>query len=92
MLFEQVWVHFGITRSIILNRYTIFISSFWATHWEKMDEKLNISTTFHTSSSKSPFETYFGYCPPFLLDFVYEKQLLVREDTIRESLKVEKNH
>jgi hypothetical protein len=31
MFFEQVWVHFGIPRSIISNRDTRFLSTFWTT-------------------------------------------------------------
>jgi len=44
--FEQVWVHFVIPRSIILDRDTIFLIEFWTTLWEKMDTKFNRST-FH---------------------------------------------
>jgi len=47
MFFEQVWVHFGIPRSIISYRDTIFFSSFWTTLWENMDTKLKRYTTFH---------------------------------------------
>jgi hypothetical protein len=47
MFFEKVWVHFGIPRSIISDRDTIFLSAFWTTLWEKMDTKLKRSTTFH---------------------------------------------
>jgi hypothetical protein len=45
--FEHVWVHFGIPRTIISDRDTIFLSAFWTTLWEKMDTKLKRSTTFH---------------------------------------------
>jgi hypothetical protein len=45
--FVQVWVKFGIPRSIISNKDTIFLSSFWTTLWEKMDTKLNRYTTFY---------------------------------------------
>jgi hypothetical protein len=31
MFFEQVWVHFEILRSIISDRETIFLNSFWIT-------------------------------------------------------------
>jgi hypothetical protein len=47
MFFERDWVHFGISRIIILDRDTLFLSTFWTTLWENMDTKLNISTTFH---------------------------------------------
>jgi hypothetical protein len=45
--FEKVKVHFGIPRSIILDRDVGFISAFWTTLWENMDNKLKRSTTFH---------------------------------------------
>jgi hypothetical protein len=45
----------------------------------------NISV--HTSIGKSPFETFFGYFPPSLLDVVYGKQGEVREDLIGDALK-----
>jgi hypothetical protein len=45
--FEQVWVHFGIPRSIISDKDTIFLSAFWTTLWEKMDTKFKRSTTLH---------------------------------------------
>ena len=47
MFFEQVWVHFGVPRSIISDRDTIFLSAFWTTLWENMDMKLKRSTSFH---------------------------------------------
>jgi hypothetical protein len=47
MFFEQVWMHFGIPRSIISGMNTKFLSRFWTTLWEKMDTKLKRSTTFH---------------------------------------------
>jgi hypothetical protein len=47
LFFEHVWVHFGIPRSIISNRDTRFLSTFWTTLWEKMDTKLNKSIKFH---------------------------------------------
>ena len=45
--FEQVWVHFGIPRSIISDRDTKFLDAFWTTLWENMDTKLKWSTKFH---------------------------------------------
>ena len=46
LFFGQVRVHFGILRSIILDKDTRFISELWTTLWEKMDTKLKRSTTF----------------------------------------------
>ena len=47
MFFEQVWVHFGIPRSIISDMDTRFINAFWTTLWDKMDTKLKRSIAFH---------------------------------------------
>jgi hypothetical protein len=44
----------------------------------------------HTSTSKSPFETFFGYFPPSPLDVVYGQQGGAREDITREALKAKK--
>jgi hypothetical protein len=43
-----------------------------------------------TSTTRHPFETWFGYFPPSPLDVVYGKQGGLREDIIGEALKVEK--
>jgi hypothetical protein len=43
----------------------------------------------HTSTSKSPFETFFGYFSPSPLDVAYGIQRGVREDITKESLKIE---
>jgi hypothetical protein len=45
--FEQLWVHFGILRSIISYRNTRFLNAFWNTLWENMDTNLNRFTKFH---------------------------------------------
>jgi hypothetical protein len=47
LFFEQIWVHFGIPRSIISDRDIGFLSAFWTTLWENTDTKLKRSTTFH---------------------------------------------
>ena len=47
IFFEWVYVQFGILRSIISDRDTIFHSTFWTISWEKMDTKLKRSTAFH---------------------------------------------
>lgn len=46
-LFDQVSVHFEISRSIILDIDMRFLNAFWTTVWEKMDRKLKRSTTFY---------------------------------------------
>lgn len=51
--FLQGWVHFGIPRSIILDRDTRFLNVLWTTLWEKRDMKLNISTTFHPQNDEN---------------------------------------
>ena len=52
MFFEQVWVHFGIPRSIILDRDTIFLSAFWTTLQENIDTKLKRSTNIITTNTE----------------------------------------
>jgi hypothetical protein len=47
IFFEQVWVDFGILRSIISDRDTRFPSAFWTTLWENMDTNLKRNTIFH---------------------------------------------
>jgi hypothetical protein len=47
------------------------------------------SRVVHNSTGKSPFETFFGYIPPFPLDVVYGNQGVVMEDIIEEVLKSE---
>jgi hypothetical protein len=47
MFFENVWMHFGIPRSIISDKDTRFISALWTKIWEKMDTKLKRSKTLH---------------------------------------------
>jgi hypothetical protein len=47
MFFEQVWVHFGISRSIISNMDIGFLGAFSTTLWEKMGTKLKSYTTIH---------------------------------------------
>jgi hypothetical protein len=52
-----------------------------------IDIQHSYSKLVHTSTGKSPFETFFGYFPPSPLDVVYEQQGGVREQITRESLK-----
>jgi hypothetical protein len=45
--FERFWVHFGIPRCIIAYRDTRFLSAFWTTLWDNIDDKLKRSISFH---------------------------------------------
>jgi len=51
---------------------------------------LSYNRAIHTSTGKSPFETFFGYFSPSALDYAYELQLGVMEDMTGESVKTEK--
>jgi hypothetical protein len=44
--FERVWVHFGIPMSIISCRFIGFLSVELTILWERMENKLNISTIY----------------------------------------------
>eukprot|EP00253_Pinus_taeda_P027199 PITA_27199 len=47
LFFERVWVHFGIPQSIISDRDSRFLSTFWSSLWSMLDTKLTKSTSFH---------------------------------------------
>eukprot|EP00253_Pinus_taeda_P030958 PITA_30958 len=47
LFFERVWVHFGIPQSIISDRDSRFLSTFWSSLWPMLDTKLTKSTAFH---------------------------------------------
>jgi len=47
LFFEGVWVHFGIPQSIILDRDSQFLSTFWSSLWSILDTKLTKSIAFH---------------------------------------------
>jgi len=47
IFFERVWVHFGIPESIISNRDSRFLSTFWSSLWSMLNTKLTKSTAFH---------------------------------------------
>ena len=46
LLFERVWVHFGIPQSIILDQDSRFLGTFWSSLWSMLDTKLTKSTAF----------------------------------------------
>jgi hypothetical protein len=47
MFFQNVWVHFGLPKSIISDRDSRFVGRFWSSLWALMDTKLKKSTSFH---------------------------------------------
>jgi hypothetical protein len=47
LFFQNVWVHFGLPKSIISDRDSQFVGSFWSSLWALMDTKLKKSTAFH---------------------------------------------
>ena len=47
MFFQNVWVHFGLPKSIISDRDSRFVESFCSSLWALMDTKLKKSTYFH---------------------------------------------
>ena len=51
LLFQNVWVHFGFPKSIISDRDSRFVGSFWSSLWALMDTKLKKSTTFHRQTN-----------------------------------------
>jgi hypothetical protein len=47
IFFERVWVHFGIPQTIVSDRDSRFLSTFWSSLWSLLDTKLTKSTSFH---------------------------------------------
>jgi hypothetical protein len=47
LYFQHVWPHFGLPNTIILDRDSRFLSSFWWTLWALLGCHLKFSTTFH---------------------------------------------
>jgi hypothetical protein len=50
LFFELVWVHFGIPQSIISNRDSRFLNTFWSSLCSMLDTKFTKSTTFHSQT------------------------------------------
>jgi hypothetical protein len=47
IFFEHLWVHFGLLWTIVSDRDSKFLSTFWSSLWSLMDTKLTKSTAFH---------------------------------------------
>jgi hypothetical protein len=47
VVLSAVWVHFGLPKSIISDRDSQFVGSFWLSLWALMDTKLKKRTAFH---------------------------------------------
>jgi hypothetical protein len=51
LLFERVWVHFGIPQTIVLDQDSRFLNTFWSSLWSLLDTNLTKSTTFHPQTN-----------------------------------------
>jgi hypothetical protein len=47
IFFEEVWVHFRIPQTIVSDRYSRFLSTFWSSLWSLLKTKLTKSMAFH---------------------------------------------
>jgi hypothetical protein len=47
LFFERVWVHFRIPQTIVSDRDSRFLNTFWSSVWSLLDTNLTKSTTFH---------------------------------------------
>jgi hypothetical protein len=47
IVFERVWIHFGIPQTIISDWDNSFLSTFWSILWSLLDTKLTKSVAFH---------------------------------------------
>jgi hypothetical protein len=51
MFFQNVWVHFGLPKSIISDQDSRFVGSFWSSLWALMETKLKNSIDFHPQTN-----------------------------------------
>ena len=47
LFFERAWIHFGLPQTIISDRDSRFLSTFWSSLWSLLDTKLTKSIAFH---------------------------------------------
>ena len=47
LFFHDIWTHFGLPSSIVFDRDSRFLSTFWGTLWSLLCCQLHFSTTFH---------------------------------------------
>ena len=47
LFFERVWVNFGIPQTIVSDRESRFLITFWSSLWSLLDTKLTKSIAFH---------------------------------------------
>jgi hypothetical protein len=50
MFFKNVWVHFGLPKSIISGQDSRFVGSFWSSSWALMDTKLKKKHIFSSAN------------------------------------------
>jgi len=52
LFFTHVWVNFFLRWTIISDRYSRFMSTFWSNLWSMMDTKLRKSISFHPQTDR----------------------------------------
>jgi hypothetical protein len=50
MFFQNIWVHFGLPKSIISDWDSRFVGSFWSSLWALMDTKLKKEHNFSSAN------------------------------------------
>ena len=53
LFFERVWVHFGIPQTIVSDRDSQFLNTFWSSLWSLLDTKLTKSTPRNMAKLRS---------------------------------------